>query len=65
MTERAVRFCGIAMGGYGSYSDLSKDEAVLELIVPAHLAAGYSIRDLNGQWYRENLAAILAQEDST
>lgn len=54
-----VRFCGAAMGGYGSYADISKEEAVLELIVPANMLSGYSINDLNGREYREKLAALL------
>lgn len=59
-----VRFCGGAMGGYGSYSDISKEEAVLKLIVPANMLSGYSINDLNGREYRTKLAALLVAEET-
>lgn len=57
--ETTVRFCGAAMGGYGTYETLGKDEAVLELIVPAHMVSGHSINDLNSPEYRAGLAAML------
>jgi hypothetical protein len=55
----SVRFCGAAMGGHGSYSDLSEDEAVVELIAPASMVSGQSINSLNSPQGRKAFAAAL------
>lgn len=59
MSNDEIHICGAAMGGYGNYDHLQKDEAELQIVVPASMVKGWTLRGMNSPEYRKQLAALL------
>jgi hypothetical protein len=57
--QAPIRFCGIAMGGYGEWDCIPEDQAAVTVIVPASMVSGQSINSLNSPAWRYQFAVQL------